>query len=443
MNMHVGRMHDVPNAKGLYRAVTHIYIHACSMWLGCFMHGVSVPVSTGGSSSSRKRSRKRSSKCLSSSLPEKATKKQCVDQDAGPRTWDACCCELHFAYRFCIHCHICLGRGIDLATPYAKRDAEDLDKIIFDAMLEGFDTGVSCCQLQLVNLEIWFVACMGMPSKADSARHVVSMGRLFSRFRTPSGGFFHAWLFFSHLFCLCACVHAYVHAILACILWQPCTEVQVNCCRQWAAGLINRIGLAICTSSSTNSTWPSLLRWRRWICQFVGRTDISWCHGHACLSPHGCKPFFRRPRDSQCWQAIPCLKDRNGKGCFMTFGWSSKLREVSAIRCLRTMVIDCSVACPSLCTATKGVANWGGQSWPHRYNQCLSQRGMLDTRSTAAFFIQSCLENSMKVIQPYNCYRKHWWKICKTCTRMELKLSGFKFKVYCFQFFCGTIYDLG
>ena len=35
--------------------------------------------------------------------------------------------------------------GIDLETPYHKRDvSEDLDHIILDAMTEAFDTGVSC-----------------------------------------------------------------------------------------------------------------------------------------------------------------------------------------------------------------------------------------------------------------------------------------------------------
>lgn len=40
---------------------------------------------------------------------------------------------------------LCLSLGIDLAIPRAKREeAHDLDHIIMDAMLEGFDTGVSC-----------------------------------------------------------------------------------------------------------------------------------------------------------------------------------------------------------------------------------------------------------------------------------------------------------
>ena len=46
----------------------------------------------------------------------------------------AACCLIRFA-----------RSGIDLATSYDKRDVEhDLDHIMLDAMLEGFDTGASC-----------------------------------------------------------------------------------------------------------------------------------------------------------------------------------------------------------------------------------------------------------------------------------------------------------
>lgn len=42
-------------------------------------------------------------------------------------------------------CFSILRLGIDLAIPRSKREeAHDLDHIMMDAMLEGFDTGVSC-----------------------------------------------------------------------------------------------------------------------------------------------------------------------------------------------------------------------------------------------------------------------------------------------------------
>ena len=86
-----------------------------------------------------------------------------------------------------------LRQGIDLATPFSQRDtSDDLDHIMMDAMLEGFDTGVSCLSFALS-----FVAKKsGNLSEADSARHVVEMGQLFSKLRTPNGspalGIMHA-----------------------------------------------------------------------------------------------------------------------------------------------------------------------------------------------------------------------------------------------------------
>ena len=81
--------------------------------------------------------------------------------------------------------------GIDLATPHGKQETtHDLDHIMLDAMLEGFDTGVSCWKTTgfLCALCIEHINMHGAIFEADSARHVVSMGQLFSRLRTPCGG---------------------------------------------------------------------------------------------------------------------------------------------------------------------------------------------------------------------------------------------------------------
>ena len=53
----------------------------------------------------------------------------------------SCCVSVHaWASKLC--------QGIDLATPFSQRDTtDDLDHIMMDAMLEGFDTGVSCLSL--------------------------------------------------------------------------------------------------------------------------------------------------------------------------------------------------------------------------------------------------------------------------------------------------------
>ena len=56
---------------------------------------------------------------------------------------------------YCVSVHAWeskLCQGIDLATPISQRDtADDLDHIMMDAMLEGFDTGVSCSYFTYVN----------------------------------------------------------------------------------------------------------------------------------------------------------------------------------------------------------------------------------------------------------------------------------------------------
>ncbi len=60
---------------------------------------------------------------------------------------------------------------------------------MMDALLEGFDTGVpwmSFIHAYFVRLALHSV-CVCV-SEADSARHVVSMGQLFSNLRLPGGG---------------------------------------------------------------------------------------------------------------------------------------------------------------------------------------------------------------------------------------------------------------
>ena len=51
-------------------------------------------------------------------------------------------------------------QGIDLEVPYRKRlVTEDLDHVVLDAMLEGFDTGVSCCVNHGVHVHICLSPC--------------------------------------------------------------------------------------------------------------------------------------------------------------------------------------------------------------------------------------------------------------------------------------------
>ena len=84
---------------------------------------------------------------------------------------------------------------MDLATPRSQREqSTDLDFILLDALLEGFDTGVpcllaSCCLLETVLTagESWFGTFSAYHPEADSARHVVTMGKLFQHMKVPDG----------------------------------------------------------------------------------------------------------------------------------------------------------------------------------------------------------------------------------------------------------------
>ena len=113
--------------------------------------------------------------------------------------------------------------GIDLANTSCESNLEELDRILFDAMLEGLDTGVPCLHPYMFPPRVRdFYTC-----EADAARHVVTMGQLFGNMRTPAGG----------------------EGI--CVLLLFGVEALVISFPGWGAGPRARIGAAICIDSST------------------------------------------------------------------------------------------------------------------------------------------------------------------------------------------------
>ena len=129
------------------------HMHALRFHMHTVMHikikrlgsGIMCASAGGSSSSSTKRSRVANS--------HKTSKKPRLEQNEceGPRTLDYYCsacfpCVMQTVVSKCFQ-HV-FSLGIDLATAYDKRDTVgDLDHIILDSLLEGFDTGVSCLKM--------------------------------------------------------------------------------------------------------------------------------------------------------------------------------------------------------------------------------------------------------------------------------------------------------
>ena len=167
-------------------------------------------------------------------------------------------------------------------------------------------------------INIWSVDAMWF--EADSARHVVAMGQLFSNMQLPGGGQVLSVLA-GHIYGM----HVFQFHCLHVVVERMSCEVTATCCQQRKVGLAKRIGRETCIHWSTSSTWHYRYDLSMWTYLFAGTMNTTCFLGQPCLFHHGWRLSFRRhPGNPSLVEKLSVMK-RHGDTCSKTSGAPSKL----------------------------------------------------------------------------------------------------------------------